>query len=191
MEPKNIKKVFLIFLSLFLVCTSSALAEDQVQHQTGIIDKLKQDWNTLRSCGEVLLSKASYEINHQTNGNENENNITTQEDLDFWNDSQSRYPFSEKPVLISMDSVCGPAYNYIPEGVTGAKVTDNSGNVLDSYTVTKNEKGFTIQKGAPVNPDHSYAITLNKLEELDETYGNVRQVRAGEMYIKEQIQNQA
>jgi hypothetical protein len=34
------------------------------------------------------------------------------------------------------------------------------------------------------------AITLNKLEELDGTYGNIGQVQAGENYIKDQIQKQ-
>jgi len=68
---------------------------------------------------------------------------------------------------------------------------DNSGNALDSYTVTKKETGITIQKGALSNPDNSYTITLNKLEELDAIYGNIGQVKAGEMYINEQIQVQA
>jgi hypothetical protein len=190
MKPKNAARVFLTLVSLFLVCTSSALASDQVQHQTGIIDELKNNCNTLLLYGEVLLSEASYKISHLTNNDAERDTVTTQADLDFWNKLKAQYPFSEKPVFISMDSVCGPAYDYVSAGVTEAIVTDNSGNALDSYTVTKKENGFTIQKGAPGNPDQSYTITLNKLEELDAIYGNIGQVKAGEMYVKEQIQAQ-
>jgi hypothetical protein len=190
MKPKNAARVFLTLVSLFLVCTSSALASDQVQHQTGIIDELKNNCNTLLLYGEVLLSEASYKISHLTNNDAEVDTVTTQADLDFWNKLKAQYPFSEKPVFISMDSVCGPAYDYVSAGVTEAIVTDNSGNALDSYTVTKKENGFTIQKGAPGNPDQSYTITLNKLEELDAIYGNIGQVKAGEMYVKEQIQAQ-
>ena len=46
MKPKNAAKVFLTLISLFLVCISSALAIDQVQQQTGIIDELKNNCNT-------------------------------------------------------------------------------------------------------------------------------------------------
>ena len=67
MKPKNAAKVFLTLISLFLVCTSSALASDQVQQQTGIIDELKNNCNTLLFHGEVLLSEASYKISHFTN----------------------------------------------------------------------------------------------------------------------------
>jgi hypothetical protein len=140
--------------------------------------------------GEVLISEVSYKINHLTNTNAEGNNVTTQADLDFWNKLKAQYPFSEKPVFISRDSVCRPAYDYVPTGVSEVTIMDNSGNALDSYTVTKTETGFTIQKGATGNPDQSYTITLNKLEELDATYGNIGQIRDGEMYIKEQIQSQ-
>ncbi len=190
MKSKNITKVFLTLVSLFLVCTSSAFAEDQGQHQTGIVDTLKNDLNKIQFYGEVLLSGISYKINHFSDANA-DGNVTAQDDLDFWNDTQARYPISEKPVFISMDGVCGQVYKYVPEGVTEATVTDNSGNALDSYTITKNETGFTIQKGAYSNPDNSYAITLDKLEELDEIYGDTGQVKACEMYIKDQIQTQA
>ncbi len=118
--------------------------------------------------GEVLLSQVSYEINHHADVNSDEDNVTTQDDLNFWNNLKAQYPFSEKSVFISSDSVCGPAYEFLPEGVTEATVTDNSGNALDSYTVTKSETGFTIRKGATNKPDHSYAINLNELEELDD-----------------------
>ena len=161
------------------------------QHQTGIINTLKDYWNSFRFYGEVLLSEASYKINYLTNTQAGGNNLTTQTDLDFWNNLQAQYPFSEKPVFISIDSVCRPAYDYLPEGVSEATVKDNLGSVLDSYTVNKNETGFTIQKGAPSNPDQSYTITLNKLKELDAIYGNIGQVRACEIYIKDQIQAQA
>jgi hypothetical protein len=191
MKPKNAAKVFLTLISLFLVCTSSALAIDQVQQQTGIIDELKNNCNTLLLHGEVLLSEASYKINHLTSNDAEGDTVTTQADLDFWNELKAQYPFSEKPVFISTDSACGPAYDYFQAGVTEVTVMDNSGNALDSYTVTKKETGITIQKGALSNPDNSYTITLNKLEELDAIYGNIGQVKAGEMYINEQIQVQA
>jgi|BarGraIncu00222A_1022003.scaffolds.fasta_scaffold01242_10 hypothetical protein len=191
MKPKNAAKVFLTLISLFLVCTSSALAIDQVQQQTGIIDELKNNCNTLLLHGEVLLSEASYKISHLTSNDAEGDTVTTQADLDFWNELKAQYPFSEKPVFISTDSACGPAYDYFQAGVTEVTVMDNSGNALDSYTVTKKETGITIQKGALSNPDNSYTITLNKLEELDAIYGNIGQVKAGEMYINEQIQVQA
>ena len=190
MNLKNTAKLFLTLLSIFLVCASYALASDQVQHQTGTIDELKNKFNTLLLYGEVLISEVSYKINHLTNTNAEGNNVTTQADLDFWNKLKAQYPFSEKPVFISRDSVCRPAYDYVPTGVSEVTIMDNSGNALDSYTVTKTETGFTIQKGATGNPDQSYTITLNKLEELDATYGNIGQIRDGEMYIKEQIQSQ-
>jgi len=190
MKAKNITKVFLTLVSLFLVCTSSAFAEDQGQNQTGIVDTVKNDLNKVQFYGEVLLSGISYKINHLSDANA-DGNVTTQDDLDFLNDSQARFPFSEKPVFISMNSACEQVYKYVPEGVTEATVTDNSGNDLDSYTITKNETGFTIQKGASSNPDNSYAITLNELEKLDEIYGDVGQVTTCEMYIKDQIQTQA
>jgi len=191
MKPKNAAKVFLTLISLFLVCTSSALASNQVQQQTGIIDELKNNCNTLLLHGEVLLSEASYKISHFTNNDAEGDTVTTQADLDFWNELKAQYPFSENPVFISMDSACGPAYDYFQAGVTEVTVMDNSGNALDSYTVTKKETGITIQKGTLSNPDNSYTITLNKLEELDAIYGNIGHVKAGEMYIKEQIQVQA
>ncbi len=204
MKPENTAQMFLTLMSLFLLCTSSALAGDkaqyqesiidrinQEQHQTGIFDTLKHDWNSLQFYGEVLLSEVSYKINHQNNTHADGDNITTQADLDFLNNLQAQYLFSEKPVFICRDSVCEPAYDYIPEGVTEVTVMDNSGNALDSYTVTKREKGFTIQKGIPSNPDYSYTITLNRLEELDARYGNVSQVQAAKTYIKDQIQIQA
>ncbi|RPJ77575.1 MAG: hypothetical protein EHM20_05925 [Alphaproteobacteria bacterium] len=203
MRPKNTAKVFLTLMSLFFVCTSSALAGDQVQHQTniidrinnqphqtGIIDELKDSWNTLRFCGEALLSEASYKINHLTSTDADSDNVTIQADLVFWNDLQAEYPFSEKPVFISKKSVFEPAYNYVPEGVSEATVFDNSGNALDSYTVTKNETGVIIQKGVSSNPDRNYTITIDKIKELDGIYGNIGEVQAGKMYIKEQIQAQ-
>jgi len=191
MKPINTAKVFLTFMSLFLVCTPSALAEDQVQHQTGIIDTLKNDWNALWFFGEVLLSHVSYKINHHADVNSEWDNVTTQDDLNFLNNLKAQYPFSEKSVYISSDNVCGPAYEYLLEGVTEATVTDNSGSALDSYTVTKSETGFTIRKGAPEKPDHSYAINLNELEEFYAIYGKVGQVQDCETYLKEQIQAQA
>ena len=204
MKPKNAARVFLTLVSLFLVCTSSALASDQVQHQTGIIDMinhephqtdiigdLKHYCSALLLDGEVVLSEASYKISHLINNDAEVDTVTTQADLDFWNKLKAQYPFSEKPVFISRDSVCRPAYDYVPTGVSEVTIMDNSGNALDSYTVTKTETGFTIQKGATGNPDQSYTITLNKLEELDATYGNIGQIRDGEMYIKEQIQSRA
>lgn len=39
--------------------------------------------------------------------------------------------------------------------------------------------------------DHSYALSLNNLEELDEIYGNIGQIQDCEKYIKEQIKIQA
>jgi hypothetical protein len=190
-KQKSNAKVFLTIISLFLISTSSALASDQVQHQTGTIDELKNNFNKLLLYGEVLLSEVSYKINHLTNTNAEGDNVTTQADLDFWNKLKAQYPFSEKPVFISKDSVCRLAYDYVPEGISKVTITDNSGNPFDSYTVTKNETGFTIQKGAPSNPDQSYTITLNKLEELDAIYGNIGQIQDCEMYIKEQIKSQA
>lgn len=190
MNLKKTAKIFLTIASLLLLCTSSAFAEDQVQHQTGIIDALKNYWNTFQFCGEILLSKASYEINHHTDIADDDN-VTTQADLDFWNNLKAQYPLSEKSVFISRDSVCGPAYEYLPEGVTEATVADNSGNSLDSYTITKSETGFTILKGAPEKPDQSYAINLNKLEEFYAIYGKVGQLQDCETYIQEQIQAQA
>jgi hypothetical protein len=188
---KNPEKFFFTFISLFLVCSSSALASDQVSNQTGIIDELKNNFNTLLLYGEVLLSGVSYKISHITNTNAEGDNVTTQADLDFWNQLKAQYPFSEKPVFISRDSACRPAYDYVPTGVSDVTIMDNSGNALNSYAVTKNETGFTIQKGAPSNPDQSYTITLNKLEELDAIYGNIGQIQDCEMYIKEQIKSQA
>lgn len=191
MKPKNTAEVFLTLMSLFLVCTPSALAEDQVQHQTGIIDTLKNDWNAFWSFGEVLLSHVSYKINHHADVNSEWDNVTTQDDLNFLNNLKAQYPFSEKSVHISRDGACGPAYEFLPEGVTEATVTDNSGNALDSYTVTKSGTGFTIRKGAPEKPDQRYAINLKKLEEFYAIYGKVGQVQKCEIYIKEQIQAQA
>lgn len=204
MKPKNMAQMFLILMSLLLVCTPSAFAGDQVQkqkgiiymiehepHQADIIGAIKNYCSTLWFYGEVLISEASSKINHPKNIHAEGANVTTQADLDFWHNLQAQYPFSEKPVFISMNSVCGPAYNYVPEGVSEVTVMDNSGNALDSYTVTKYAKGFTIQNGVPSNPDHIYTITLNKLEELDGTYGNIGQIKMGEMHIKDQIQKQA
>jgi hypothetical protein len=211
MKSKNTTRVFLTLMALFLVYTSLALAEDQGQHQKGIIDRInhqqhqktifdeiKNSWNTVWFYGEVLVSDASYKITHLINTEEEgdnktneEGNQTAQTDLDYWSDLKDQFPFSEKPVFISMESIRGPAYDYVPEGVSEVSVMDNAENILDSYTVTKNETGFTIQKGAPSNPDNNYTITLDKLEELDEIYGNLGQVKAGKLYIKEQIQKQA
>jgi hypothetical protein len=202
MKPKNTAKVFITLTSLFLVCTSSVLAGNQVQHQKGIIDMinhephqtdiigaLKNYCSALWFYGEVLVSEASYKINQHNNIHTDRDNAITQADSDFWNNLKTQYPFSEKPVFVSLNSVCRPAYDYVPAGVTEVTVTDNSGNALDSYTVTKKENGFTIQKGVPNNTDQNYTITLNKLEELNAIYGNIGQVKAGKMYIRGQIQS--
>jgi hypothetical protein len=191
MDPNKIAKTFLILMSLFLLCTSSATAEDQVPHQTGIINELKNNFNTLYFYGGVLLSEASYKINNPTNINEDEDNVTTQDDLDFWISFQAQYPFSEKPVFINADNISAPVYSFLPEGISEITVMDNSGNALDSYIVTKNETGFTIQKTIFDNPDQSYTITLNKLEELEEIYGNMKQFQAFETYVVDQIHTQA
>jgi hypothetical protein len=172
MKPKNIAHVFLTLMSLLLVCSSSAFAGDQVQnqkgiiyliehehHQADIIGTIKNYCNTLWFYGEVLISDALHKINHNNNIHAEGDNVTTQADLDFWHNLQAQYPFSEKPVFISMNSVCGPVYDYVPEGVSEVTVMDNSGNAQDSYTVTKYQKGFTIQKGVTSNPGHSYTIT--------------------------------
>jgi hypothetical protein len=203
MKIKNTTRVFLTLMALFLVYTSLALAGDQGQHQKGIIDRinhqqqqkpifdeLKNDLNTLWFSGEVLLSETSYKITHLININVEGDNATAQSGLDYWNDLKDQFPLSEKPVFINMENVPAPAYDYVPEGVSEVSVLDNTEKILDSYTVTKNETGFIIQKGAPINPDNNYTITLSKLQELDGIYGNLGQVKAGKMYIKEQIQNQ-
>ena len=149
MNLKKTVKIFITIASLLLICTSSAFAEDQVQHQTGIIDALKNYWNTFQFCGEILLSKTSYEINHHTDIADDDN-VTTQVDLDFWNNLKAQYPFSEKPVFISLDNGFGLVYNFVPEGVSGVTVMDNSRNALDFYTVTKKEKGFQFKRELPV-----------------------------------------
>ena len=204
MKPGNTGLMFLILISLLLLCSSSAFAGDQGQTQKGIISMIEHEphqadiivgiknyCKSLWFYGEVFVSEVSYKINHLNSIPAEDNNSTTQADLDFWNNMQAQYPFSEKPVFISMNSVCGPAYDYMPEGTSEVTVIDNSGNTLASYTIIKYNKGFTIQKGVTSNPDQNYSITLNKLQELDETYGNIGQVQAGEKYIKDQIEKQA
>jgi hypothetical protein len=204
MKPKSTVQMSLTLMSLFLVCTSSALAGNQEQYQKSIIDRMNQEqhgkgmfetlrdkWDSLQLYGEVLISEVSYKINHETDTQAVGDNITTEADLDFWNNLQAQFPFSERPVFICKDSVCEPAYEYIPEGVSEVIVMDNNGKALDSYTVTKNDRGFTIQKRIPSNPDYSYTITLNRLEELDARYGNISNVQAAKTYIKDQIQTEA
>jgi hypothetical protein len=204
MKPGNTGQIFLILISLLLICSSSAFAGDQVQKQKGIISMIEHEphqadifasiknyCKSLLFYGEVLVSEVSYKINHLNNISAEENNSTTQADLDLWNNLQAQYPFSEKPVFISMNSVCGPAYDYVLAGTSEVTVIDNSGNTLASYMIIKYNRGFTIQKGVPSNPDQNYSITLNKLEVLNETYGNIGQIQAGEIYIKDQIRNQA
>jgi hypothetical protein len=188
MKPKNTTKVFLTLISIFLTCTSSVLAYDQVQNQTGMIDELKNNWNTFCFYGEAVLSGASYKVNQLFNTNAEGDNVTIQTDLDYWNDLKAQYPFSDKPVFISMNSIFGSAY--VPEGISEITVIDNSGNALDSYAVTKNETGFTIQVGAPDDPDNNCTITLKEIKEFDGMYGNLEEVKVDKMYVKEQIQEQ-
>jgi hypothetical protein len=190
MKLGNTEKIFLTLISILLVCTPTALAEDQVEQQTGIFNMLVNGWNTLQFGGEVLLSGISYEIIHHTDADIDDDNITTQADLNYWNNLKAQYPFSEKPVFISLDNVFGLAYSYVPEGVSGVIIMDNSRNALDFYTVTKNETGLTVQKGAPSNPDHTFGITLHKLEKLDEASGNIEEVQAFKTYLGDQIQTQ-
>ena len=190
MKLKNTATVFLTLMSLFLVCTPTALAEDQMQQQTGIFDTLKNDWNTLQFCGEFLLSGISFETILHTYKGIDDDKVTTQEDLNYWNDLKAQYPFSEKPVFISLDNSFGLAYSYVPEGVSEVTILDNSRNTLDFYTVTKIEKGFTVQKGAPSNPDHRFRTTLHKLEKLDEACSDIEPVQAFKTYLKDQIQTQ-
>jgi hypothetical protein len=203
-KPKNTAQMFLILMALFLVCSSPVFAENQIQKQKGIISMIENEphgedifgsarnyFNTLWFYGEVLISRASSLINPYNSTHAEEENSTTQADLDFWYNLQAQYPFSEKPVFISINSICGLACDYVPEGVSEVTITDNSGNALDFYTVTKKENGFTIQKGIPDVPDHIYTITLNELEELDETYGDIGLVKTCERYLKDQIQKQA
>jgi hypothetical protein len=79
MKPKNIAHIFLTLMSLFLICSSSAFAGDRVQNQKGIIYMIEHEQhqmdiigiiknycNTLWFYGEVLISEASYKINHVT-----------------------------------------------------------------------------------------------------------------------------
>lgn len=190
MQLKKPVKMFFTLFSLSLVCSFSAFASDQEPNQTGVIDELKNDFNSLLLYGEILISQFSYKITHLT-ANTEEDNVTTKDDLDFWNNFKTEYPFSEKPVFISRYSVCRPIYDHVPAGISTVIITDNSGNPLDSYTVIKTETGFTIQKGTPTNMDHNYALSLNNLEELDEIYGNIGQIQDCEKYIKEQIKIQA
>jgi hypothetical protein len=98
------------------------------------------------------------------------------------NDLKTQFPFSEKPVYLKRDSVCGPAYDFLSKGVTEATVTDNSGKALDSYTVTKSDAGFTIRKGGTNSPDHSCMVTLNKLEQSNALYGKIGQVNDCQKY---------
>jgi hypothetical protein len=202
-KPKNKVQIFLILMALLVVCSSSAFAGNQTQKK-GIIYMIENEphgedtfatmrtyCHTLWFYGEVLISRASSVINPNNSIHAEGDNSTTQADLDFLHNLQAQYPFSEKPVFISIRSVCGLAYGHIPEGVSEVIIFDNSGNTLDFYTVTKKVNGFTIQKGIPDFPDQSYTITLNELEELNETYGDLGQVKACENYIKDQILKQA
>lgn len=186
---KNVK-IFITFVSLLLICTPITLAEDQVQQHTGIFERLINDWNTLQFCGDLLLSGVSYKTTFNTIKNSNDDNVTTQADLNYWNNLKAQYPFSEKPVFISLDNEFGLAYGYVPEGISEVTVMDNSRNALDFYTVTKKEKGFTVQKGAHSIPDHRFRITLHKLEKLDEAFGNISLVQAFKAYLSDQIQTQ-
>jgi hypothetical protein len=190
MKFYKIAKSLLTLVSLFLVFTSSAIAEDQVLHQKGIISELKNNCNALCFYGGVLLSEASYKMNNYANIS-SENNVTTQEDLDFWKNFQVKYPFSEKPVFINADNISELVYSYVPGGLSEITFMDNAGNALDSYVVTKNETGFTIQKRIFDNPDQSYTITLNKLKKLDKIYSNMEQFQKLEKYIQDQIQMQS
>lgn len=203
-KPKYTARMFLILLALFFVCSSSAFAGNQMQNKKGIISMIENEphgedtfaavrtyCQTLWFYGEVLVSKASSVVNPNDSIHAEDDNSTTQADLDFLHNSQAQYPFTEKPVFINIKSVCGVAYGHIPEGVSEITIVDNSGNALDFYTVTKIVNGFTIQKGTPDFPDQSYTITINELEELNETYGDIGQVKACENYIKDQILKQA
>lgn len=187
MNPGVTEKIVISLISLILICTPIAFAENKVQKSEEIFDKLINYFDTLQFSGELLLSGVSYETIFHTIENIDDDNVTTQADLNYWNNLKAQYPFSEKPVFISLDNGFGLVYSCVPEGVSGVTVMDNSRNALDFYIVTKKEKGFTVQKGAPSNPDHKFRITLHKLEKLDETFGNIGLVQAFKTYLGDQI----
>jgi hypothetical protein len=190
MKLGNTEKIFICLLFLTLICTPVAVGEDELDKHTGTFDKLINELNSLQFYGEFLLSKASYEVILFTIKNMDDTRVTTQADLDYWNNLKAQYPFSEEPVYISLDNEFRLAYNYVPEGVSAVTIMDNSRNALDYYTVTKKEKGFTVLKVAPSNPNHRFRITLHKLEKMDEVFGNIKLAQAFKKYIKDQIQNQ-
>lgn len=190
MKLENAGKIFAILLSLTLICTPIAVGEDELDKQTWTFDKLVNDLNSIQLYGGFLLSNISHEVIRDYIKNIDDTRVTTQADLDYWNNLKDQYPFSEKPVYISLDNEFSLAYNYVPEGVSEVTIMDNSRNPLDFYTVTKKEKGFTVLKNAPSNPNHRFRITLHKLERIDETFGNIKLIQAFKTYIRNQIQTQ-
>jgi hypothetical protein len=190
MKLENAGKIFAILLSLTLICTPIAVGEDELDKQTWTFDKLVNDLNSIQVYGGFLLSNISHEVIRDYIKNIDDTRVTTQADQDYWNNLKDQYPFSEKPVYISLDNEFSLAYNYVPEGVSEVTIMDNSRNPLDFYTVTKKENGFTVQKGATSNPNHRFSITLCRLEKLDDSIGNFYPVQAFKTYLRDQIKAQ-
>lgn len=203
MKPKTVL-TYLTLVSLLLLSSSIVFAESPAQnrkdiisiignqkHQSDTFGAIRTYVNKILFSGEVLISEVSYKIDNRNNVHTEETDGTTQANLDFWDNLQSEYPITEKPVSLSASRICRPIFDYVPEGESEVFVTDNSGNPLASYTIIKKERGLTLQKGHSSNSAKIYTITLNKLEELDRIYGKIGQVQACKKYLKNQIQNQA
>jgi hypothetical protein len=190
MKVGNAGKIFVIFLSLTLICTPIAVGEDELTEHTETVDQLINELNSIQFYGEYLLSRISNEVIINYVKSIDDTRVTTQADLDYWNNLKDQYPFSEKPVYISLDNEFSLAYNYVPEGVSAVTILDNSRNAMDYYTVTKKEKGFTVLKSAPSNPNHRFRITLHRLKKIDETFGNIKLVQAFKTCLRNQIQTQ-
>jgi len=190
MKIGNTGKIFIILLSISLICTPIAFGEDELDEHAGTLDKLINEFNSIQFYGEFVLSKFSCEAIIYSIKNIDDTRVTTQADLDYWKNLKDQYPFSEKPVYISLDNEFRLAYYYVPEGVSAVTIMDNSRNAMDYYTVTKKEKGFTVLKGAPSNPNHRFRITLHKLEKIDEASGNIKLIQSFKKYLRNQIQTQ-
>lgn len=203
MKPKTVL-TYLTLVSLLLSNSSIVFAESSVQnrkdiisiignqkHQSDTFGAIKTYVNKILFSGAVIISEVSYKIDHRNNVNTEETDDTTQANLEFWDKLQSEYPITEKPVFLSVSSICRPLFDYVPEGESEVIVTDNSGNPLDSYTIVKKERGLTLQKGHSSDSAKIYTITLNKLEELDKIYGKIGQFQACKKNLQNQIQNQA
>jgi len=108
---------------------------------------------------------------------------------EYMNNLKAQYQFSSTPELISRYGSCQDVYSMAPRGITQVSITDNSGNVVESYIVEKKELGLEAREGVHSSPTQELTFSIGEVRAYDGSLGQIGSMAACKLEIQNQFQD--